>query len=155
VPRNWRPYAWLLGLLWALPLLVTVVGYAILPKHVTAERCEGIGLLGVTCPRQTRSYSLLLSHRTSSFPPGYWGSRCSPSSRRGGVNPGAAGRASRRSTTARIMARRLRALVHEDSNCYPLVGIWVKVGGPTGGGRTQSMRPPRRQCMALSDDIAI
>jgi hypothetical protein len=50
VPRNWRPYAWLLGLLWALPLLVTVVGYAILPKHVTAERCEGIGRFGCDLP---------------------------------------------------------------------------------------------------------
>jgi hypothetical protein len=40
----------LLGLLWGLPLLVTVVGYVILPKHVTAERCVGLGRLSCDLP---------------------------------------------------------------------------------------------------------
>ncbi len=53
MPRKLRPYAWLLGVVWGLPLLVTVVGYAILPKDVGPEQCEGIGFGCTLSPADT------------------------------------------------------------------------------------------------------
>ena len=53
MPRGLRPYAWLLGILWGLPLLVTAVGYAVLPKEVGPEQCEGIGFGCALSPADT------------------------------------------------------------------------------------------------------
>jgi hypothetical protein len=53
MPRDLRPYAWLLGVLWGLPLLVTAVGYAVLPKDVGPEECEGIGFGCALSPADT------------------------------------------------------------------------------------------------------
>ncbi len=38
-----RTYLWALGLLWLLPILVFLVGYAVLDKDVHGASCEGIG----------------------------------------------------------------------------------------------------------------
>lgn len=51
--KTTRAYAWLLGLLWGLPLLVTAVGYAVLPKGVGPEQCEGIGFGCTLSPADT------------------------------------------------------------------------------------------------------
>ena len=53
MPRTLRPYAWLLGVVWGLPLLVTAVGYALLPKDVGPEQCEGIGFGCTLSPADT------------------------------------------------------------------------------------------------------
>ena len=53
MPRELRPYAWLLGVVWGLPLLVSGVGYAILPKDVGPEQCEGIGFGCTLSPADT------------------------------------------------------------------------------------------------------
>ena len=53
MPRTLRPYAWLLGVVWGVPLLVTAVGYALLPKDVGPEQCEGIGFGCTLAPADT------------------------------------------------------------------------------------------------------
>ena len=53
MPRTLGPYAWLLGVVWGLPLLVTAVGYALLPKDVGPEQCEGIGFGCALSPADT------------------------------------------------------------------------------------------------------
>lgn len=38
-----RPYLWVVGLFWVLPVVLTVLGYLFLPHHNASGQCEGIG----------------------------------------------------------------------------------------------------------------
>jgi hypothetical protein len=56
-----RPYAWALGILWLLPLVLVLMGYLVLPGDVPPGECEGIGFGCSTSPEDTLALMVALA----------------------------------------------------------------------------------------------
>lgn len=59
--RNLRPYAWALGLLWALPAVAFSTWILLAPDHNPDGQCEGIGFGCTLTPRDGATFLAMVS----------------------------------------------------------------------------------------------